>query len=172
MEEKDKVPVFASKVIVDRIKELEELLRLKEIELKTERESRREEHGKQQEVIKKLQYLNRKLSGSGAVRSIENLHKLFPGHEWDAKPIELSIKDKFDAQEKRIKELEAEEERMANFVYMAGKAANNIISLKERISELEALVKEAWDNGLKSRFSSRPSDLNRNEFLKSKGIEL
>jgi hypothetical protein len=37
--------------------ELAEMLALKEIELKTERESRREEHNKQQEVIRKWQWL-------------------------------------------------------------------------------------------------------------------
>jgi hypothetical protein len=91
---------FKNQPMEDRIKELlkestlelAEMVTLKEIELKTERESRREEHGKQQEVIREWQTaFERQVDHTIAVI---NNYKL--------------LGDIIIAREKRIKELEAE----------------------------------------------------------------
>jgi hypothetical protein len=126
---------FKNQPMEDRIKELlkestlelAEMVTLKEIELKTERESRREEHGKQQEVIQVI---------------ARDLFKTKSGLK--------STLNKLKDSEKRIKELEA----------LVKGAFDAAWIKRERLDIGEGEdYEDCWNR-------------NKEEFLKSKGIEL
>jgi hypothetical protein len=78
---------------------------------------------------------------------INNLHKLFPGHEFDAKPIELTIYDKFSDLQEENKKMKEQADLDKSFIL-----------------QYQAEIKEIRDQILRKRDFYRSRQLNPEKY--------